>query len=204
MQDSWSNESLTCYALLEQSFPLTVGISQYTIGPGGMVNQSRPLRVKYGDGAAYIQDSNFNRYPVEVLQQSDWNLIGNLANINSDIPTRMFYNPQYPLGIINVWPVPLTDWTLYFDSYLTFVGFPNLATPMALPPGYGRAIKRNLNLELWPYFKSDGSSPSPLMVLQARQSLGAIKRTNVRPYRALFDRSLLRFPRESYNIYRGM
>jgi hypothetical protein len=203
MLDSWSNDSLTCFAILEQSAPLIINQFQYTIGPGGDFNMPRPIRVKYGDGAAYIQDTNFNRYPIEVLQRSDWNLIGNLQNINSDIPTRMFYDPQYPLGIISVWPVPLTNWTIYWDSYLQLVEFRSLAMPAALPPGYDRAVKRNLALELWPYFKADNLSPGGLLVKQAAQSLASIKRSNVRPYRALFDRSLLRFPRSSYNIYRG-
>lgn len=203
MLDSWSNESLTSYAVTEQSFPLQPGISVYTIGAGGMINQPRPLRIPYGDGRAYIQDNNANRYPVEVLQRTDWNLIGNLANINSDIPTRMFYDSQYPLGIINVWPVPLIDWTLYFDSYLVFSEFRNLQQPAAFPPGYALAIKRNLDCYLWPYFKPD-SMPLPTdRAIRAAQAKAAIKRTNVKPYRALFDRSILRFPRSSYNIYRG-
>lgn len=202
--DSWSNESLICFAIQEQSAPLQVGIWSYTIGPGGMWNMPRPLRIPYGDGRAYIMDSGSNRYPVEVLQRTDWNLIGNLENINSDIPTRLFYDPQFPLGVINVWPVPLTNWTLFWDSYLPLVNFRDLSVPAALPPGYMRALKLNLALELWGGFKPDGSTPSPLLVGRAAKALAAVKRSNVRPYRALFDRALLRFPRSSYNIYRGM
>lgn len=204
MLDSWSNENLTCYAIQEQSAPLTPGTFQYTIGPGGMFNMPRPLRIKYGTGAAYILDTNGNRYVVDVVQRGQWNLIGNLSNINSDIPTTLFYDPQFPLGIMNIFPVPLINWILFWDSYLPFVTASNLATAFSLPPGYMRAIKLGLSVELWPYYKPDTAQPPALLLSQAVAAKSAVKRNNYRPYRALFDRDILRYPRSSYNIYRGM
>lgn len=201
--DSWSNEHLICFAILEQSAPLQIGVASYTIGPGGALNMPRPLRINQGYAAAYVLDTDLNRYPVEVMQRTDWNLIGNLANINSSIPTRLFYDPQIPLGIINIWPVPSQPYTLFWDSYLPLVSFPSLQSVVSVPPGYSRAIKLNLTLELWPYFKPDNSTPGAVLVKQAMESKAAIKRTNVRPYRAIFDRSILAFPRSSYSIYRG-
>lgn len=204
MLDGWSNENLTCYAIQEQSAPLSPNTFQYTIGAGGMWNMQRPLRIKYGTGAAYILDNNGNRYVVDVIQRAEWNLIGNISNINSDIPTTMFYDQQFPLGIINIFPVPLINWTLFFDSYLPFVNLTTLATSVSLPGGYMRAIKTNLSVELWPYYKPDTTPPPALLMKQAAESKANVKRNNYRPYRALFDRSILRYPQSSYNIYRGM
>src|ERR1700744_536055 len=98
MMDSWSNETLICYAIQEQSYPLVVGQNQYTIGPGGNFNGTRPLKIIEGPVSAYIMDENSNRYPMEVIPQDRWNMIGLLTN-TSNIPDTLFYDPQYPLGI---------------------------------------------------------------------------------------------------------
>ncbi len=202
--DSWSNESLITFAIQEQAAPLQPGVWQYTIGPGGTWNMPRPLRVLTGPGRAYVMDSNGNRYPLEVIQRDQWNLIGNIQNIGSNLPTSLFFDPTgYPLATINVWPIPILPYMLFWDSFLPLVEIPTLATTVTLPPGYNRALKTNLALELAPYYKPDSWQPPALLVKQAAQSLAAVKRTNVRPYRALFDRAILRFPRASYNIFRG-
>ena len=57
MLDSWSNESLSCFAILEQSGTVVAGKSSYTIGPSGDFNLTRPLRLIEGPGAAYSQDT---------------------------------------------------------------------------------------------------------------------------------------------------
>src|SRR5579863_8507426 len=73
MLDSWSNESLTTFATLEQSFVLVPGQQSYTIGTGGQINLTRPIRILEGPGSAYVQDSNGNNYPMEVVPRDKWN-----------------------------------------------------------------------------------------------------------------------------------
>lgn len=201
MLDSWSNESLTTYAILEQSVVLTIGQYQYTIGPGGNINATRPLRLIFGPGAAYLVDSSGNRYWIEVIPRDRWNLITNITNINSNIPEVLFYDPQFPLGIINVWPIPNVDYTLFFDSYLQFTEFAALNQDIGLPPGYTKAIKDSLAVEAFPYFKPDGATPSAVLIEVASKSKGNIMRTNIRENIALYDREILGRARGQYNIY---
>lgn len=202
MLDSWSNESLTTFAKLEQSLVFNPGQYQYTIGPGGYVNATRPLRILDGYGTCYILDTNGNRYPVEVMQQDQWNLIGNITQVNSNIPSRLFYDPQFPLGIINVFPVPNIGWTLFFDSWLQLVEFSGLTTAVSLPPGYVRALKRNLALEAWPYFYEVDKNPPAALVKSAMTALGNIKRTNIKEVVAVFDPEIISRASPTYNIYR--
>ena len=188
MLDSWSSESLTCFAILEQSAPLQVNVSQYSIGPGGVFNMTRPIRLIDGPGAAYLMDTSSNRYPVAVVPQDKWNLIGNLA-VNSNIPDTLFYDPQFPLGIINVWPTPNTTYTLYWDSYLQLTEFPNLSSTLSFPPGYKKAIQDCLSVEAWPYFFKE---PVPQILIElASKSKGNIKRANIRPVEAVYDPELV-------------
>lgn len=203
MIDSWSNDSLAVYARTEISKVLTIGDSQYTVGSGGDINVTRPLRVLDGYGAAYVVDSNSNRYPLEVVQQDRWNLIANIVTVNSDVPTTLFYDPQYPLGVINLYPVPSQAYTLYFDALLQLTTLVSLTTSISLPPGYERAIKRNLALELWPYFKGIDKVPPQPLVRAAALALGAIKRTNSKPVVAIYDPALLVYGGRAADIYRG-
>jgi hypothetical protein len=198
MLDEWSNESLICFANLEQSFPLVPGQNSYTIGTGGNINAPRPLTILTGMGAAYLMDSNANRYPVNVIEQDQWNTIGLLTE-TSQLPDTLFYNPQYPLGIINVFPTPLTAYTMYFDARLQLADLSNLTTQFSLPPGYMEAISNNLTIKAWPYFKT-GDPPGILMKL-ADDSLAKVKRSNIRQSPSTYDSSVVSRATGAYNIY---
>ena len=199
MLDSWSNESLFCYAIQETSFPLVVGQAAYTLGPGGQINAPRPLRVITGPGAAYIQDSNNNNYPVNVIPRDTWNQIGLRTN-TSNIPDTMFFDPQFPLAIINIFPVPLLSYTMFFDAYLQLVDFATLTQVLSLPPGYQDAIQHNLAIRLQPFFKD--AQINPIIAELASQTKAAVKRTNIRSNVAGYDSEIVSRATPTYNIYR--
>src|SRR6202522_1356666 len=141
MLDGWSNLTWSCYAYLTTSFTLVPGQQKYTIGSGGNINSARPLKIFDAPGTAYVLDFNGNNYPVDVVDQQQWNLYGNTSSlITSDFPDTLFYDPQFPLGIINVYPWPTIGYTMSFISYLQLGDFSSLATALSLPPGYKRAI----------------------------------------------------------------
>ncbi len=201
MMDIWSNESLMSYANTEQSGLLVPGQFQYTIGPAGDFNLTRPIRILDSPGTCYTVDQNGNRYNIQVVTQDRWNLIWNITQTNSNYPSNLFYDSQYPLGIINIYPVPTTGYTLFFDSRIQLSELANLAAPLVLPPGYSKAIKDNLRVQFWPYFKPDGSVPPASTIAMAANSKGIIKRTNVRPIYADFDPELVGRGVGGYNVY---
>lgn len=198
MLDVWSNESLACFAWHTTSFTLQAGVSQYTIGAGGVISDTRPLRVSDDAGSAYLLDVNNNRYPMDVLDQMSWNLRVT-AEINSNLPDTLFYDPQFPLGIINIWPTPNLAYTCFFSSYLQLGDFAALTSAFSLPPGYKRAITTNLALSLKPYFT--GSQIDPLVLEEARQTKGTVKRNNMRSQRSIYEPELIARGSSTYNIY---
>lgn len=200
--DDLSNQSLATFTILEQSFPLVPGKQSYTIGltGGADLAMARPLRVLDGPGTAYVQDANQNNYSVKVVPRDQWNLYGNRGiQIQSDFPDTLFYDPQYPLGVINVLPVPTIAYNIFFDSYLQFSDFMGLTAKSSLPPGYMRMIKTNLAVCLKPYFKA--AQIDPLIILEAKERLGNIKRTNMRSNVAVMDPELVSRSQISYNPY---
>jgi hypothetical protein len=198
MMDLWSNESLTCFTWLTQTFTLIPGQSAYTVGTGGYITGGRPLRVSDAPGAAYLLDSNQNRYLMNVDDQLAWNTI-TTAVASSDLPDHLFYDPQYPLGIINIWPTPNVGYTCSFLSYAQLVEFSSPSAVLSLPPGYKRAITTNLACLLKPYFLD--SQLDPDIRIMAGQSKATIKRTNMREQIAVFDPELVSRGNQVYNIY---
>lgn len=203
MLDSWSNESLTCYAILEQSVALVAFQQSYTIGTSGgaNINATRPIRIKDEPGSAFIQDSNGNNYPLDVVSREVWNLIGNRSeSVNANVPDTLFYDPQYPLGVLNFFPeANIGGYTAYWDSYLQLTDFADLAAEASLPPGYDLALKTNLAVHMKPYHT--GAQLDPEVKLQAMESKATIKRSNFRPIKATYDRELIAKGAGTYNIY---
>lgn len=202
MMDSWSNEALTCYTILEQSAPLVPGQQSYTIGTSGGANFpiTRPIRILEDPGTAYVQDANGNNYPMDVVPRDKWNLYSNRsALITSDFPTILFYDPQYPLGVINVAPFPTIAYMMFWDSYLQLTDFTNISGTVSLPPGYVLAMKTNLAIALQPYFSE--SQLSPIIVARALESKGNIKRSNIRENVALYDNEIVSRANVSYSPY---
>jgi hypothetical protein len=200
MLDTWSNESLMAFTILEQSFALQAGKTAYTIGTSGGadVALTRPLRVIEGPGAAYLQDAGANNYAVRVVPRDMWNQIGNRgATTVSNVPDTMFYDPQFPLGVVNVWPAPTSTYRLYFDSYQQLGNLSNLTSNIVLPPGYEAAIQANLAVWLGPFFKS-AAVPDDVKAL-ARETKKIVKRTNRRTNLAQFDP--MTSSRGTYDIY---
>lgn len=201
MADQWSNESLMSYANTENSTVLVPGKYQYTIGNGGDINVTRPLRILDSPGSCYIVDSNGNRYDLVVVPQARWNVIGNIAQVTANFPNTLFYDPQYPLGIINIYPIPNVGWTLYFDSRIQIAELSSLTAPISLPPGYKAALQDNLSCELWRFFKPDNVPIPPTTLGIAARSKGNIKRTNIKENIANYDPELVSRANGTFNIY---
>jgi hypothetical protein len=200
MIDSWNTESLTCFYELSQSGAVQANKNRYTVGPGGDFDVVRPTRVKYGPGAAILTDGNNNRYPVKVMPQDSWNLIWNLVSVTSNLPDTMFFDPQFPLAVINLFPMPnIGGMTLTWTSWAALGAFPDLTTDLSFPPGYKLAIELNLAVMLKPFWS--GAQLDPDVRMQAMEAKGNIKRSNVRQNNALFDPELSRNQGRPYNIY---
>lgn len=209
MLDSWSNESLTCYAILEQSVQLIPGQYQYTVGPGGNVNGTRPLKLIKDPGGAYIQDNAGNTYDMEVVERDFWNLITLRGtpqggdSINSNIPSVLFYDPQFPLGILNFYPTPNIGYTAYWDSYLQIADFSGISGAFSFPPGYKDAVQLNLSIALAPAYPR--AVLSQATIKRAADAKRNIKVTNQREVVAVYDPELVSRARTTplIDFYRG-
>jgi hypothetical protein len=201
MLDSWSGgEFLTSYVTQEQSFPLVIGQQTYTIGTSGSpdINTTRPSAIF----TARVRDSNNLDYRMEVIPQEQWDDIGNKL-ITSQIPTTLFYYRTYPNAVINIFPIPLLAYTVYFTSSLDQVTFATLTQTLSMPPGYERAYVFNLAVELmgagWPCLLNEKQLAA--LINNATDSKANVKRTNMDEILASYDDAIVSQSYATYNVY---
>lgn len=167
MLDSWSNDDLITFAPTLESFAMT-GASSYTIGSGGTLNTTRPINII----TAVVRSGTVD-YPLEILTPEQYQTEVPVKNINTQIPKYLTYDNGYPLGTIKMFAIPLSGTTLYLQTNKPLSNLSALTTTVDLPPGWKKAIKYNLAIDLAPQY---GAQITPQILDQAKKSLGAIKR----------------------------
>jgi hypothetical protein len=196
--DSWSNEFLMSYVILQRSFTLTVGTQQYTIGTGGTINSTRPSNII----TAFLRDQNNIDYPMQVIPREQWDQIGEKGN-NSQLPFYLFYDSQYPLGIINIFPKPLLAYTVFFNTSTDQVEYSNLTTSLSLPVGFERCFVLNLALDMqsagFPCLLDDKAFAR--LIENASEGKANIKRGNQKEFIAEYDPYLTINGNPTYNIF---
>jgi len=196
MLESWSLERLVVYSAIRREFPLTAGVGAYTIGPGGDFNVARPIKIE--EAAIETQSSApAIEYPLDILDKNQWARI-KAKGLASDIPKALFLDGAYPLATLNLYPVPSAAHNLVIYPWEAITAFASVNDDVEFPPGYRRAIRYNLALELQPEF---GGEIPPLVADIAEKSKSNIKRVNSEPGLLVCESALA--GRGSFNIYTG-
>lgn len=142
MLDIWSAEGIAIPYLTTENYALTIGKQSYTYGTGGDFNAARPVNIS----DMYLRDANGNDQPVCEISQERYNSL--VDKDLSGTPSGYYYVPSYPLGTIYLNRSPEAADTLYIDALKELTKPDLLADTMTFPPGYTRAIRYNLAVEL--------------------------------------------------------
>lgn len=221
MIDSWSTERLAVFCTQDQTYYWDAGARIRTLGPTGdfvyiLATQSeipivtqdedyigvddattqRPILL---DDSTYFRDPSTNvSYGIKFINQLQYNNIA-VKTVQSTYPQVMFVNMTFPDITLSVYPVPSRMLEFHFISVQPLDNPTTLATDLAFPPGYLRAFRYNLALELAPEFNVE---PPPEVRRVAMYSKRNLKRINN-------PRDLMAMPysiiarRNRYNIYAG-
>ncbi len=181
--DQWAAERLAIYAITRTPWTIVASDGQYTVGTGGDINVARPV---FLDHVHLIDTSTDPDQETELKPFTDdqWAALG-LKALTSPYPSRWYYNPTYPLGTLDLWPVP-TGTTLQGALYAPAAvsEFAALTTTISLPPGWREMLVTNLAIRLAPSY---GAQPSPLLLRQAEKSMATVRGANVRPSELGFE-----------------
>jgi hypothetical protein len=187
MLDAWRVEHLTVFMLARVTYALTVGVRDYTIGPGGAINRERPVWI---EAAAVLDQANPAQpyeIPLEILSEQRWQATP-LKNLTSTLPEVVYLDRAFPLATLSVLPVVTQARTLVLYLPVGLSAFADLTTDYSFPPAYAKALRYNLAAELAPEF---GKMLDATAGHFAVESLAAIKRQNVTVPELTVDAGLL-------------
>lgn len=169
MLDSWSNEGLLVPALTHESFTLS-SKRTYTIGPGGDFDTVRPTTIEN----VRIRDAGNLETPVSIASLNLWANIS-LKDTVVNTPDYVYYEPEYPLGRLEFSCIPTAGDTLKLVTTKPITELPALTESVQFPPGYDKAIRLGLAIELAPEY---GVEISAAVAAGYRQAIMVLKRTN--------------------------
>jgi len=185
MLQGWNLDSLALWATSNEDVTLIPGQSVYTIGSGGDFAVDRPVQIN-----SLYQTYQGVTFRIDLINQDEYNLI-TLKTLSQPIVRYCLYVNDYPLGKMTLWPVPSVANTLTLSVDRLIATVPSVATTITAPPGYMRAFRANLAVELCPEY---GREPSPALLQAARDSFADIKRGNWQPTVSEFDPALIGAP----------
>lgn len=183
MLDSWDLQPLAVFDDAAQTFTTIPGQATYDWGLDAGVTGIQTQRPVFLNNATCVR--NGVTTPVEVITQPEYDRIG-LKSLSQPLVERVLYVNTFPLGSLTCYPVPSEAVTLTFDTARQIVGPVTLQSIIALPPGYQRAIRYNLAVDLWPEY-TNPSVDIESVRKTAREALGKVKVANIRPVPATFD-----------------
>ncbi len=176
MLDSWAADDLNAPSTLTATYPLLTVKQSYSVGPGGDFNGPRPTRLITAKYVVMTNPVQPLYLPLEVI--NDEQFLGiHLPLTASTIPERLYYNPNYPLGIATLWPVPQNsaDQVVLCSEQPIAGGITDETAIFSVPPGYLDAVRYQLAIRLameWDKPLKDG------VVALATEAMAKIQRLN--------------------------
>jgi len=183
MIGSWRNEKLMVYSRQDESVTMVAAQSSYTIGPGGDLSTTRPVKIE----SAYVVVGTQSYPDIRIIEDDEYFAIPN-KTATAEWPNRINYRPTNTTGTLYVHPVPSAASALHILTWVPVAAFAAITDTFALPPGWDDAFDYNLAVRL------AGEYPGSLTqeVLEiARETKVALKRINVRPIKAYTELSAL-------------
>jgi hypothetical protein len=193
--DAWGTERLSIYQTVRSTWTLTADVASYTIGPSGDCDIVRPVWVE----DVRFQDTSQSptlEMPLSALTTDAWAAVPQ-KELTSTYPTSYYWSPTYPQATITFWMIPTSstlEGVIYAPTAVTEL---ELTDTISLPPGYRRALRDNLAVELAAEFTVQ---PAPTLLQSAQLSKADLKRANIELRDLAVD--LMWRPRHGrYNIF---
>lgn len=196
MIDSWSTERLSVYSMQDQTFTWPANTISRTVGPTGNFVGTRPVLV---DDSTFFKANNL-RYNLALLNVDQYNGIA-LPTVTSTLPQALYVNMTMPDATMYIYPVPTQAIELHLMSVQELTQPATLATELVVPPGYLKAFRFNLAVEVATEF---GIEPPQQVKRQAEISKRNIKRINNPNDLMTMPYSLVGRRKNNFNVYSGL
>jgi len=198
MLDSWNAESLSIFTISRSVFDFIANQQAYTYGVGGDFNAARPAKIDHCSVLYLSNPSQPLELPLQMLTDEQWSQIPVKA-VYSTIPLQVWDDGGYPLRTLSFWPIPSAANQFCSYAWTALTEFTDLATDNDYPPGYAKALRYNLAVDLAPEW---GVELPPVVAAQAVSSKAILKSMNIGPIDIRCDGALVN-PKGGYYNYRS-
>jgi hypothetical protein len=191
MINSWSPQGDLIYSETVETFNLTANDGVYTIGATGDFATPRPTRIV----AATVNDGSIDK-SLDIIPANIYAAIQDKTIVG--VPDTLTFFSDYPNATIKLYPLPSSAYTITLYTEKPLTEYTSLDTVLSLPPGYERALKYNLAIEIAPEY---GKQASATVMKIAIESKNAIRNANNRydNDKLMTDAALI--SKSGYNIY---
>lgn len=188
MIGSWGNEFVVP-VVTRESLTLTSGTASYTIGSGGDLDTTVPMRIDN----AYLTDSDGYSYQMKEMSAKDYNDIG--SKTLEGRPYKFYFIPSASLATVIFNKEADATYTVYFEFWKNFTEYSLITANLSLPNQYKEPLVDNLAIRL---AEDLTVALPPSVYARAQKGLTLIERWSAitrRPPLARFD-----FSGGTYNI----
>ena len=175
MLSAWSNENLTIHQKVRDEFTLTAADGSYSWGTtagAGNFTTARPIQVLSAN--IELQGTDPQEIPLQILTLQQYAAISS-KTLDSSIPAAVYFDGAYPNVGVEFYPVPSAAEHVVFYSLKPFSTL-TLSTELSYPPGYEKAIRYNLAIDLAPEY---GRQVDAIIMQQATETKADLKRKNM-------------------------
>lgn len=146
--ESWNLDPQKLYGATQYIIPFVANQATYTIGVGGDLNVARPNQITQAFVRSTSQaPSQQQDLPITILTDQQWADIP-VKGMVGTFPYAVWFNMTNPLIVAHITPIATgSNYSLVFwdnNDNATLA----LNTVLTLPPGYKRALKYGLFIEL--------------------------------------------------------
>lgn len=168
MLDHWSVQQIQVPVVTRESFALTIGKHDYSIGPAGFLATDRPIEIL----DAYITDSGGSDQQLREMSRKDY---GRLTTKGTNgRPRRYFFDLGVSDRNIFLDHAPGEAMTLHLASIKPMANASNITDTVEFGPGADMALFTNLAVWMAPQY---GVAP-PMLEKRARQALSSFSVAN--------------------------
>ena len=171
MLDSWSTERLSVFSTQDQVFTWPASAISRTLGPTGDFVGNRPVQL---DDSTYFRDAGTGiSFGIKIINQQQYDGIA-VKTVTSTYPQVIWLNMDIPNVQMYIYPVPTRALEWHFISVDELTQPATLATELVVPPGYLRAFRFNLAVEIATEFGIDPPQNVARIAMASKRNLKRI------------------------------
>src|SRR5260370_37743405 len=182
--DIWQTLEAYVFAKQCQIYTLQAGLSPHTIGPAALVPaptfstgiQPRPVKI-VSASVLLNASTSLTDLPMKIRDAAWW-AAQQTKQIQTNVPTDLYYQADNPLGSLFFWPVPNAAQQARLESWNSISQYQQINDPLAgpggagtLPQGYRAALTYTLAEMLCPGAEKELSPTTAAKGLRARSAI---------------------------------